>query len=60
MKPAKKIVSTALWLGRGTATVMRLAVILALAVGLAPTALAGTGVGARTVVANCLDLPPTR
>lgn len=43
----KKILSGTLWLGRGTATVMGLAVILALAVGLASTALAGTGVGAR-------------
>ena len=38
----------AVWrLGRGTATVMGLAVLLALTVGLASTALAGTGVGAR-------------
>jgi hypothetical protein len=34
-------------LGRGTATVMGLAVLLALTVGVASTALAGTGVGAR-------------
>jgi hypothetical protein len=47
MKTAKKILSGALWLGRGTATVMGLALFLALTVGLASTALAGTGVGAR-------------
>src|SRR5918993_488221 len=34
-------------LGRGTATVMGLAVLLALTVGAASSALAGTGVGAR-------------
>jgi len=34
-------------LGRGTATVMGLAMLLALTVGVASTALAGTGVGAR-------------
>ena len=47
MDLAKKIASGALWVGRGTATVMGLAVILALSVGLASTALAGTGIGAR-------------
>ena len=38
----------AVWrLGRGTATAMGLAVLLALTVGMASTAFAGTGVGAR-------------
>ena len=37
----------ALRLGRGTATLMGLAVLLTLTVGLASTALAGTGIGAR-------------
>ena len=41
------ILSKMLWLGRGTVTVMGLAMLLALTVGLASTALAGTGVGAR-------------
>jgi hypothetical protein len=45
--PAKKILSGTLWIGRGTATVMGVAVFLALTVGLASTAVAGTGVGAR-------------
>ncbi|HEV2742130.1 MAG TPA: hypothetical protein VGV91_03140 [Rubrobacter sp.] len=47
IKPVKKIFSKMWWLGHGTATVMGLAVLLALTVGLASTALAGTGVGAR-------------
>ena len=47
MKLMKKFLSGALWLGRGTATVMGLAVMLALTLGLASTALAGTGIGAR-------------
>lgn len=47
MKPAKSILARIWWLGRGTATVVGLAVLLALTVGLASTALAGTGVGAR-------------
>lgn len=47
MKLAKTILRRTIWLGRGTATVMGLAVLLALTVGLASTALAGTGVGAR-------------
>ena len=47
MKLAKTILAGVWWLGRGTATVMGLAVLLALTVGLASTALAGTGVGAR-------------
>ena len=43
-----KTVLAALWrLGRGTATMMSLAMLLAVSVGLASTALAGTGVGAR-------------
>jgi hypothetical protein len=49
-KVAKKIVETALsrtlWLARGTSVVVGLAVMLALVVGVASTALAGTGVGA--------------
>jgi hypothetical protein len=47
MKLTKGILSATLWLGRGTATLVGLAVLLALTVGLASTALAGTGVGAR-------------
>lgn len=47
MKLTKKIIASVLWLGRGTATVMGLAMLLALTVGLASTALAGTGIGAR-------------
>ncbi len=47
MKLTKTIFSRIWWLGRGTATVMGLAVLLALTVGLASTALAGTGIGAR-------------
>ena len=46
-KLTKAILKRTIWLGRGTATVMGLAVLLALTVGLASTALAGTGVGAR-------------
>ncbi len=50
-KVAKKVVGTllsrTLWLARGTSMVMGLAVMLALVVGLASTALAGTGVGAH-------------
>jgi hypothetical protein len=47
MRLTKTIISRIWWLGRGTATVMGLAMLLALTVGLASTALAGTGVGAR-------------
>ncbi len=47
MKTTKTILSRILWLGRGTATMMGVAVMLALTVGLASTALAGTGIGAR-------------
>jgi len=47
MKLTKTIISRIWWLGRGTATVMGLAVLLALTMGLTSTALAGTGVGAR-------------
>jgi len=47
MKMTKKLLSGTLWLGRGAATIMGLAMLLALSVGLASTALAGTGVGAR-------------
>jgi len=43
----KTVISRIWWLGRGTATVMGLAILLALTVGLASTALAGTGIGAR-------------
>lgn len=43
---AKKVLAGTLWLGRGAATVMGLAMLLALTVGLASTALAGTGVNA--------------
>ena len=47
MKTTKTVLA-ALWrLGRGTATMIGLAMLLALSVGLASTALAGTGVGAR-------------
>jgi azurin len=50
MKTAEtmKAILGGVWrLGRGTATVMGLAMLLALTVGTASTALAGTGVGAR-------------
>ena len=47
MKITKAIVSRIWWLGRGTATVMGVAVLRALTVGLASTALAGTGLGDR-------------
>ena len=40
MKTAKKVLSTVLWLGRGTATTMGVAIMFALTVGLASTALA--------------------
>lgn len=43
---AKRTLSGTLWLGRGTATIMGLAMLLALTVGLASTALAGVGVNA--------------
>src|SRR5918998_5613831 len=50
-KAAKKVVGTlfsrTLSLARGTSVVVGLAVMLALVVGVASTALAGTGVGAR-------------
>ena len=46
-KIAKTVLKGTMRLGRGTATVMGLAMLLALTVGLASTALAGTGVGAR-------------
>jgi hypothetical protein len=47
MKTTKTVLQ-ALWrLGRGTASIMGLAMLLALSVGLASTALAGTGIGAR-------------
>jgi hypothetical protein len=46
-KITKKVLARIWWLGRGTATMMGLAVLLALTVGLASTAMAGTGVGAR-------------
>jgi hypothetical protein len=45
--PMKKVLSGTLWMARGTATMMGLAVMLALTIGLTSTALAGTGVGAR-------------
>ena len=47
IKIAKTLLSRIWWLGRGTATVMGLAMLIALTIGLASTALAGTGVGAR-------------
>ncbi len=47
IKLVMTILSKMWWLGRGTATIMGLAMLLALTVGLASTALAGTGVGAR-------------
>lgn len=47
MNLTKTILKGTIRLGRGTATVMGLAVLLALTVGLASTALAGTSVGAR-------------
>ena len=43
----RSIFSKVIWVGRATVFVVGLAVILALTVGLATTALAGTGVGAR-------------
>jgi len=47
MKTTKTILASIWWLGRGTATMMGVAVLLALTIGAASTALAGTGVGAR-------------
>lgn len=47
MTSTKRVISGILWMARGTATMMGLAVMLALTVGLASTALAGTGIGAR-------------
>src|SRR5215208_1321311 len=46
MKITKTVLARIWWLGRGTATVMGVVVMLALTVGLASTALAGTGIGA--------------
>ena len=46
-KLTKTILKRTIWLGRGAATVMGLAMLLALIMGLASTALAGTGIGAR-------------
>jgi hypothetical protein len=46
MKRTKTVLARIWWLGRGTATVMGVVVMLALTVGLASTALAGTGIGA--------------
>jgi hypothetical protein len=43
----KKIFKKVMWLGRATTFLVGLAVVLALTAGLASTALAGTGVGAR-------------
>jgi len=43
----RSIFSKVMWVGRATVFVVGLAVILALTVGLATTALAGTGAGAR-------------
>jgi len=42
----KSILLKMWWLGRGTATMMGVVMMLALTVGLATTALAGTGIGA--------------
>lgn len=47
MTRTKRVISGILWMARGTATIMGLAVMLALTVGLASTALAGTGIGSR-------------
>lgn len=47
MKNTKRILSGVWRLGRGTAAITGLVVMLALTVGLASTALAGTGIGAR-------------
>lgn len=47
MRLTKTVLARIWWLGKGTATVMGLAMLLALTVGLASTALAGTGIGAR-------------
>jgi hypothetical protein len=47
MKITKTILARIWWLGRGTATMMGVAAMLAFTVGLASTALAGTGIGAR-------------
>jgi hypothetical protein len=51
-------VLAALWrLGRGTAKMMGLAMLLALSVGLASTALAGTGIGASTWARPTRSMP---
>jgi hypothetical protein len=47
MKLMKTVFARIWWLGRMTATMMGIAMLLALTVGLASTALAGTGIGAR-------------
>jgi hypothetical protein len=47
MKTTKTILASIWWLGRGMAMTVGVAVMLALAVGMASTALAGTGMGAR-------------
>ena len=47
MKITNTILARIWWLGRGTATMIGVAVMLAFTVGLASTALAGTGIGAR-------------
>ena len=46
MKTTKRVLSGIFWLGRGVAAMMGLAVILAVVLGVATSALAGTGVGA--------------
>lgn len=46
IKSMKTILSRLWWLGRGTATMMGVVMMLALTVALASTALAGTGIGA--------------
>ena len=46
----KRIFSKVVWFGRATTFLVGLAVILALSVGLASTALAGTGVGSAFIL----------
>lgn len=56
----KTILSVIWQLGLGTAKLMGLAMLLALTVGLASTALAGTGIGARLDLGelNAVDPSP--
>lgn len=57
---ARKILPGTLWLGKGTATVMSLATPFALTVGLASTALAGAGMGARFAFSFAKAVPAGR